>query len=509
MRRKRLLIVALVLAALPITAFLLVRYLLGSDLVRTTLERQLTARFGQPVHIRAATAGLYPRAAIRLQDVTIGAPAVVELSEMRLVTGWRGLISRVVTDAEVLISKGTIRLPLTLPPAPAEPAADAAAPAGAAISIVSIRAIEIHELTLSAGGHSVVIDLDSSIEGDRLDIARATLRAGSTRLDASGRLTSIAKMEGAFDAKADAIDLDEAITIASALAAPAPATPAASAPKHRTGGSSMHLVIKATAPKAAYATYALDDLATTIDLVPGRLTLSPLSVRTFGGGFQGRLDVDTSRDEPVLRVSGRAEGLDVAALLQASGSPGGITGRLSGTVAVSASGTEIDPLIRSSRGSIAATVADGKIPGLEMVRPIVLAFGKPSGAPPAGSGSAFSRLGGTFAIAGGSLTSTDLAMSSRDFDLAGRGSMQLASGGVAARVEVVLSSELTAQAGTDLRRYAQQDGRVVVPATIGGTLNQPTVSLDVASATRRALENELRRRTTTIMDQLFKRKRQN
>jgi hypothetical protein len=66
---------------------------------------------------------------------------------------------------------------------------------------------------------------------------------------------------------------------------------------------------------------------------------------------------------------------------------------------------------------------------------------------------------------------------------------------------------LTSQAGVDLRRYAQEDGRVVVPATFGGTLQQPTVSLDIADAARRALTNELERRTRSLLDGLFKRKK--
>ena len=125
---------------------------------------------------------------------------------------------------------------------------------------------------------------------------------------------------------------------------------------------------------------------------------------------------------------------------------------------------------------------------------------------PQGSGSAFSRLGGTFALAGGVVDSTDITMASRDFDLNGRGRVELASGALSARGDVVLSSELTAQAGVDLRRYAQQDGRVVVPATIGGTLQQPTVALDVAAATRRALGNEIQRRTKSLLDGLFRRR---
>jgi hypothetical protein len=70
----------------------------------------------------------------------------------------------------------------------------------------------------------------------------------------------------------------------------------------------------------------------------------------------------------------------------------------------------------------------------------------------------------------------------------------------------VLSQDLTAQAGIDLRRYAQQDGRVIVPASVGGTLANPRVSVDVAAAMQRALGNELQRRAKEILGGLFKKK---
>ena len=147
------------------------------------------------------------------------------------------------------------------------------------------------------------------------------------------------------------------------------------------------------------------------------------------------------------------------------------------------------------------------MPKLDLVRPIVLAFGKPSGAPAPGSGSGFSRLAGTFALANGVVSSKDIAMAAHDFDMNGQGSVELASGALSARGDVVLSPELTAQAGVDLRRYAQEDGRVVVPATVGGTLQQPSVALDIAAATRRALENELERRARGFFDDLFRKRK--
>jgi hypothetical protein len=78
---------------------------------------------------------------------------------------------------------------------------------------------------------------------------------------------------------------------------------------------------------------------------------------------------------------------------------------------------------------------------------------------------------------------------------------------VDARAEVVLSPELTAEAGTDLRRYAQEDGRVRVPATVTGTLDRPRVSIDVAAAARRAIGNELQRRASSLFEGLFRKKK--
>jgi hypothetical protein len=70
----------------------------------------------------------------------------------------------------------------------------------------------------------------------------------------------------------------------------------------------------------------------------------------------------------------------------------------------------------------------------------------------------------------------------------------------------MLSQELTAQAGTDLRRYASENGRVVVPATIGGTMTHPTVFIDPAAAAKRAAENELKRKAGSLLNGLIKKK---
>jgi hypothetical protein len=68
----------------------------------------------------------------------------------------------------------------------------------------------------------------------------------------------------------------------------------------------------------------------------------------------------------------------------------------------------------------------------------------------------------------------------------------------------MLSRELTSQAGTDLRRFAQEDGRVVVPAVITGTVAAPGVTIDAAAALKRALQNEMQRRIKGLFDKIRK-----
>jgi hypothetical protein len=497
MRKK--LLIALGTVALLAGGYYLLQWLLVSDVMRAELERQLSAYLQQPVTIKSARAAIFPRVALDLDSVVVGAQQSISLGEVRLVTGLRPLLSRRVEQAEVRVRDGRIILPLPftltpeLGPAVSEPAA---------VALISIQSIELREITLVSGGQEWLVNADSAVIGDRLEVPDLTASGPGTKLRASGALTSISGLQGQFTAQAEPLGVDELLAFGSGLSrSPADGNTPAAAP------TAINLVIALTAPMGRIAGYDFRGLTTTASISPAGLALAPLSVSSFGGSFAGRLDVNTTRTTPAMKLAGRVDSLDVSTVLQAAGSQGGVTGTLGGTVALSASGTETQALLRSARGSVAATIANGTMPGLDMVRPIVLAFGKPSGAPPPGSGSTFTRIGGNFALADGAITSDDLTMTSRDFDLAGRGTVHLASGGLSARANVVLSSELTSQAGVDLRRYAQEDGHVVVPAVLGGTLQKPTVTLDVAAAARRALTNELERRTRSLLEGLFKRKK--
>jgi hypothetical protein len=316
--RRFLLIVAIlaaVVAALALGLFFAARAVLGSDLVRSTLERQLAIRTGQPVRIASATAAIYPKIAIELEGLSVGEPAAIELASVRVMTGLGALWSRTVTDAEVAIDGGRIALPLPFPlvQAAAAPAPDAGS---AGLRVESVRLISVRNVALQGAGRTVHVDLESALEGDRLDVARASARAERTRVEARGALSSLARLEGEFDATAEPLDLDELIAVASALTGGGDARPSPAAEEVPVP---MRLVAAVTAPSGTYASYRFAALSAEAELVPGRIALSPLSVEAFGGSFNGRLDVDTAGAVPALRLNGRLEAMDVPQLMAASG----------------------------------------------------------------------------------------------------------------------------------------------------------------------------------------------
>jgi hypothetical protein len=136
---------------------------------------------------------------------------------------------------------------------------------------------------------------------------------------------------------------------------------------------------------------------------------------------------------------------------------------------------------------------------------VILAFGKPTGDRPAGSGEAFTRIAATLAIDGPDIATKDLDFESRDFDMTGEGRFSLASQAIRFRTDVVLSRELSAQAGRDLYRLAREGERIVLPATIDGTIGSPTVFIDVQAALGRALRNKAQDELKGLFDRFRKR----
>ncbi len=416
MFRKLLAVFCVLLVLLGVGVVLFVKGLIGGDAVRRTLESQLSARVAEPVTIASLSASFFPRVELDLHEVAVGQPVRATITEISIATGLRGLLSRRVEGAEVVVSNSRLPVGMVLGIVGAAASGGSGDTSGAGLTIVSIRTLAFRQVELVAGPRSLTVDLESSLDGDRLEVGRLIAQSQGTRLEARGALTSIAKHEGKFTAAAGRLNLDELLALASTLSSAAPAPKSAPAAE---AASPIDLQLELTAPGGELGGYTFQTLSSTLRVTPQQILLQPLKFGIFGGQFDGQLRVLSSASAPDIALNGRVDRLDVARLLREVRGSSPMSGLMSGTVALASRGSSSDDVVRAAHGSGRVTIADGVIPGLEMVRPIVLAFGKPSGAPPAGSGSSFTQLGGNFALADRTLRVPDITFASRDFDMAG------------------------------------------------------------------------------------------
>jgi hypothetical protein len=490
--RRRIVIVAAVFLGVLLALALTVRVLLGGDRIKAAVEAQASAALGHPVTIRAAVPRLLPRIGLELTGITVGAAREVTIDQARLTTGFRALLGGRVENAEISVehSRIDVRWAFALLGALADSAPRGTPPAPSALTIESIATIALRDVTLAAGSRQLVVDLDSSLTGgDRFLVRRVHGRSEGSDLVISGELSSVARRTGTFTIEAQTLDLDGLMAF---LAAATPAGAQASAEADSAPPAAMvplQLEIAVRARQGSALGIAFTNLETTSRMAQGALVLDGLKVEVFGGRFAGSAGFDGSRRVPAYEWRGTFENLDVPALVAFAGSPGSMTGRLAGSVALAAAGVEPLEAMQRARGTARVVITDGRIPGLEIVRGVVLAFGKPSGEVPGGAGEAFTRLAASLVVDGQALATNDLTLASRDLDLTGKGTLSLASQAVDLHTDVMLSRELSAQAGRDLYRVAREGDRIVLPVRITGTVARPTVFVDVASALKRALRN--------------------
>jgi uncharacterized protein involved in outer membrane biogenesis len=527
--RKLLLIAVAILLLVASGLVVAVRMLLSPESVRAAVARQASATLGMPVSVGAANVRLWPRPGLTLDDVIAGDPAQVTIRRAQISTGLRPLLSRRVEDAEVVIEDSRLDLPKLLPMLDAvahpAPAASASGPAAASesadatsrpsISIINVKTIALRNVELVAGDRRATVDFESALAGDRLDISRLSARAGGSSVRATGAVESLTRRVVRLDIDANPLDLDGFLQFAIALTGSGtgmtskrmPARGAGSeAAATQTADTPLDVRAHVRAAQGGLLGITFANLDATITVTSRQVMLAPLALQTFGGRVTGEIAVPLTASASAMTLTSRFEGIDLRQLSAFAGQPSAVTGTLGGRMHVTVRGFDQATALRTASGTGEVALLDGRLPGLDLVRPAVLAFGRPaSSAPPAGSGEHFDRIAATLAIGNGEVRTNDLRFQSRDVDMTGAGTLGITSGAGALnlRVDVQLSQELSAQAGRDLVRYAHEGDRVVLPATITGTVSAPRVWLDEGQVLRRALRNEAQERVKSLFNRLL------
>jgi uncharacterized protein involved in outer membrane biogenesis len=478
--------------------FLWARAVFTEDTVRTALAEQLSEALGQPVAIGGIGATIYPRVTVNLSAVEIGSPPRIQVETLHVGTAFGALLSRRIEEASLRLSGARIELPLpkfTL----GGTSNDTASAGGAAsetppVEIVSIDEIVLSDVQITSGGRVLRGDIEVVPQGRGLLLRRVSLGADDATIEITGEITDLAGPTGEIAIKAGALDLDNLLAFVSDFSGSAGFETASSAgePAAPTDASPMDIAVSIETSGATMGTLALDALAGQARLTSEALTLEPVRFGIFGGRYEGTLAL-TLGAVPDFRVNATVSDVDMAAAMAFAGKPGLVTGRLSGTIDLGGRGLEAGRVLETAQGTARVDLTDGTVKGLGLVRAIVVATSGRADAPPASTAGSidekFSRLGATLAVADGAARTDDLRFESNDLLLSAVGGVRLDGSAIDMKGQVQLSDELSKQAGRDLVRVTQEQGRVTLPVTVGGSADRLQVRIDIAAATKRALTN--------------------
>jgi uncharacterized protein YhdP len=475
----------------------------AGDGLRLAIEQQASVWLGHPVHIGQARARFFPRAAIQLEDVQVGEPASLILAEVELSTNLRALLRRRVEDASITLADSLIEMPLPFGlPAAEAPAINGADPAEAqpesrAVEVVSIGTVSLRNIRLTSRGRELLVSADASLVGDRLTLRQFAAESGGTRLEASGEVDLVPRLDAQLQVHANRLDLDELLALAAAFT---PDSPSGGRGATAASGTTARIVATLSADAATAGGVEVTQLSTAAEVDGNRVSLSALTFQLFGGSYEGSLTAQLGAALAVALQS-RVHDVDVAQLAAFGGSPDTVTGTLAGSGTFSGQGADFGTVLASANGKGTASITDGTVRGLDVVRTVVLFFGRPAPDTAAAS-DRFDRIDVTYSLARGVFRADPFTMRSADADIKGAGTLTVETQALDGTLDLSLSEELSSQAGAELARYTREGNRVVLPARIGGRIGEPRITIDAAAAVQRGLRNEVQRRLGGIFDRL-------
>ncbi len=254
------------------------------------------------------------------------------------------------------------------------------------------------------------------------------------------------------------------------------------------------------------------------------LTLDPISLRLYGGSYQGAVRIDLSQSDTDVAVNGHFGGVDVNQFLSSGGSKSLIYGRADGALNVRGRGQGGDALAKSLVGIGNVAISDGKFASFDLMKQVE-ALGKLYNLPTGGAGTAFRSLKTNLRFDRGRMSTDALQLVMDDLQVTGEGAMQLGDAptmdyGILARLSSALtrrvlpakSSGGDANAsgqlpvpiggafGSVVGNFFMEKDSIVMPLKISGPLGNPSFGLNTVALQQRAKDRLLE----SVQERLFK-----
>jgi uncharacterized protein involved in outer membrane biogenesis len=277
-------------------------------------------------------------------------------------------------------------------------------------------------------------------------------------------------------------------TTASSKTAPTPAEPGILLKTTGTG--------KLTVGSIVYDTLKLENVQATATLDRGVIRLSPVTSSLFGGTQKGSITVDARRSPMSVAMTNELQKVDANRLVSATTSlKDVIRGALASNLNMRFSGDNADTIAKSLNGTMRLDLAQGSIANIDLPTEIANVARFATGKPKAERATSVAALRGTFNVVNGLARTEDLTAAIDGGTLGATGTVNLADQSLDMKLTAVLSSDYTQRVGGAKvggimnTALANQQGELVVPMLVTGTMSAPRVAPDVQRIAEMKLKN--------------------
>jgi AsmA protein len=358
-----------------------------------------------------------------------------------------------------------------------------------------------------------VANADLNFTGDSLRVDNLAAQLGSSQINGWAQVKNFDQPSANFDLKASQLNITELRqTLASGQAAQS----------KKSSAGSIRADGQLAVGKLILEGLTATDMQSKVTMVNQVITLDPLSLRLFGGAYQGSARIDQSQNPVEIALNGKFNGLDINQFLSSSGQRSAIYGRADGSLNVRGRvGDSPDALARTLTGNGFIAISDGKFASFDLMKQVEL-LGKLVNLPTGGAGTAFRSLKASLRFDRGRMTTSALQLLMDDLSVTGEGSMQLGDAptvdyDLLARLSPGLTRRVMPQSGdagsplqgiskitSKLGNFFMEQDSMVVPIKMSGSINQPTFGLNSSMLEKRAKERLVESFTDRLNKELNK-----
>ena len=250
---------------------------------------------------------------------------------------------------------------------------------------------------------------------------------------------------------------------------------------------------------------AITDLKIAMDIKGQEAKLNGISLQLFGGQVKGQGKLVAGSETPPFTGTLSVQGVQLRPALHAvSEAPVSVSGTAGANFALKGRGFSMPDLTKALEGTGHVEVKDGKIEGVNLLQEAIAILKIAGIATDDPKATVFSTIETDLAVKEGMVHVQRLLMDSHDFQATGGGTIgfdQKLNLIVRLNLSHALSQKIVGL--SPVAKLAVKEGRLVLPLTIGGTIETPSYGLDMKGVSA-TIQEHVKQKIEGTVDGLLK-----